>query len=119
MANTAENIVAGYNRSISLEDFQGLFLEGGEDVVCLDVRGPANAAPFVAHFGERWLNIPQETLKNKFASVPRDKRVILICNAGMRSYEALRQLQAQGFDNAVGLQGGVAGLKKAGLVDLG
>jgi hypothetical protein len=36
-----------------------------------------------------------------------------------RSYEALRQLQAQGFDNAVGLQGGVAALKKAGLVDLG
>jgi NADPH-dependent 2,4-dienoyl-CoA reductase/sulfur reductase-like enzyme/rhodanese-related sulfurtransferase len=119
VANTAENIVAGYNRSISLEDFQRQFLEGGEDVMCLDVRGPANAAPFVAHFGERWLNIPQETLKHKFASVPRDKRVILICNAGMRSYEALRQLQAQGFDNAVGLQGSVAGLKKAGLVDLG
>jgi NADPH-dependent 2,4-dienoyl-CoA reductase/sulfur reductase-like enzyme/rhodanese-related sulfurtransferase len=119
VANTAENIVAGYNRSISLEDFQRQFLAGGEDVMCLDVRGPANAAPFVAHFGERWLNIPQETLKQEFASVPRDKRVILICNAGMRSYEALRQLQAQGFDNAVGLQGGVAGLKKAGLVDLG
>jgi NADPH-dependent 2,4-dienoyl-CoA reductase/sulfur reductase-like enzyme/rhodanese-related sulfurtransferase len=118
-ANAAENIVAGYNRSISLEDFQGLFLEGGEEVICLDVRGPANAAPFVAHFGERWLNIPQETLKHKFASIPRNKRIILICNAGMRSYEALRQLTAQGFDNAVGLQGGVAALKKAGLVDLG
>jgi NADPH-dependent 2,4-dienoyl-CoA reductase/sulfur reductase-like enzyme/rhodanese-related sulfurtransferase len=119
VANTAENIVEGYNRSISLEDFQKQFLEGDEDVICLDVRGPANASPFVEHFGERWLNIPQETLKNRFPSVPRDKRVILICNAGMRSYEALRQLQAQGFDNAVGLQGGVAGLKKAGLVDLG
>jgi len=119
LANTAENIVEGYNRSISLEDFQGQFLAGDEDVICLDVRGAANAAPFVAHFGERWVNIPQETLKNRFASVPRDKRVILICNAGMRSYEALRQLQAQGFDNAVGLQGGIAGLKKAGLVDLG
>jgi NADPH-dependent 2,4-dienoyl-CoA reductase/sulfur reductase-like enzyme/rhodanese-related sulfurtransferase len=119
VANTAENIVEGYNRSISLEDFRRQFLEGGEDVMCLDVRGAANAAPFVAHFGERWVNIPQETLKERFTSVPRDKRVILICNAGMRSYEALRQLQAQGFDNAVGLQGGVAALKKAGLADLG
>jgi NADPH-dependent 2,4-dienoyl-CoA reductase/sulfur reductase-like enzyme/rhodanese-related sulfurtransferase len=118
VANTAENILEGHNRSISIEDFQRLFLEGQEDVVCLDVRGAANAAPFVAHFGERWLNIPQETLKNRFASVPRDKRVILVCNAGMRSYEALRQLQAQGFDNAVGLQGGVAALKKAGLLNL-
>jgi NADPH-dependent 2,4-dienoyl-CoA reductase/sulfur reductase-like enzyme/rhodanese-related sulfurtransferase len=118
VANTAENIVEGYNRSITLEDFRRLFLEGQEDVICLDVRGAANAAPFVAHFGERWVNIPQETLKERFASVPRDQRVILVCNAGMRSYEALRQLQAQGFDNAVGLQGGVAALKKAGLLDL-
>lgn len=39
-------------------------------------------------------------------------------SAGMRSYEALRQLQAQGFDNAVGLQGGIAALKKAGMLDL-
>ncbi len=119
VANTAENIVEGYNISLSLEEFQHLFLEAQEDVICLDVRGAANAAPFVAHFGERWLNIPQVTLKNSFASVPRNKRLILICNAGMRSYEALRQLQAQGFDNAVGLQGGVAALKKAGLLDLG
>jgi rhodanese-related sulfurtransferase len=117
VANTAENIVAGYNRSISVEDFQRLFLEGREDVVCLDVRGAANAAPFVAQFGERWLNIPQETLKHRYESVPRGQRVILVCNAGMRSYEALRQLQAQGVDNAVGLQGGVAALKKAGLLD--
>jgi NADPH-dependent 2,4-dienoyl-CoA reductase/sulfur reductase-like enzyme/rhodanese-related sulfurtransferase len=119
VANTAENIVEGYNESIGLKEFQHLFLEAQDEVICLDVRGTANAAPFVAHFGERWLNIPQETLKNNFASVPRDKRIILICNAGMRSYEALRQLQAQGFDNAVGLQGGVAALKKAGLLDLG
>jgi NADPH-dependent 2,4-dienoyl-CoA reductase/sulfur reductase-like enzyme/rhodanese-related sulfurtransferase len=119
VANTAENIVEGYNQSIGLEEFQHLFLEAQDEVICLDVRGAANAAPFVAHYGERWLNISQETLKHSFALVPRDKRIILICNAGMRSYEALRQLQAQGFDNAVGLQGGVAALKKAGLLDLG
>jgi NADPH-dependent 2,4-dienoyl-CoA reductase/sulfur reductase-like enzyme/rhodanese-related sulfurtransferase len=119
VANTAENIAEGTNQSISLEEFQHLFLEAQENVITLDVRGAANAAPFVAHFGERWLNIPQETLKHHFASVPRDQRIILICNAGMRSYEALRQLQAQRFDNAVGLQGGVAALKKAGMLDLG
>jgi NADPH-dependent 2,4-dienoyl-CoA reductase/sulfur reductase-like enzyme/rhodanese-related sulfurtransferase len=118
VANTAENIVEGRNRSIDLAEFQHLFLKARDKAMVLDVRGAANAAPFVAHFGERWLNIPQETLKHRFDEVPRDKRVILICNAGMRSYEALRQLQAQGFENAVGLQGGVAALKKAGMLDL-
>ncbi|MFW6123131.1 MAG: FAD-dependent oxidoreductase [Thermodesulfobacteriota bacterium] len=118
-ANTAENMVTGRNRSIDLAEFQHLFLDEKDKAVCLDVRGAANAAPFVARFGERWLNIPQETLKHRFDEVPRDKPLILICNAGMRSYEALRQLQAQGFDNAVGLQGGVAALKKAGMLDLG
>ncbi|AEB08223.1 FAD-dependent oxidoreductase [Desulfobacca acetoxidans] len=119
VANTAENLVTGFNQSISLTEFQRLFLEEArDDVICLDVRGAANAAPFVARFPERWLNIPQETLKYRFKEVPRDKRLILICNAGMRSYEALRQLQTQGFDNAVGLQGGVAALKKAGILTL-
>jgi NADPH-dependent 2,4-dienoyl-CoA reductase/sulfur reductase-like enzyme/rhodanese-related sulfurtransferase len=119
-ANTAENIVAGLNHSISIDEFQRLFLEEARDeVICLDVRGAANAAPFVAQFGERWLNIPQETLKLRFAEVPRDKHLILICNAGMRSYEALRQLRSQGFDNTAALQGGFAALKKAGILSLG
>ncbi|MEJ2091873.1 MAG: FAD-dependent oxidoreductase [Syntrophobacterales bacterium] len=119
VANTAENIVEGRNRSIGLAEFQRLFLEAREGALVLDVRGAANAAPFVAHFGERWRNLPQETLKHRFNEVPRDQRLILICNAGMRSYEALRQLQTHGFDNAVGLQGGVAALKKSGMLDLG
>jgi NADPH-dependent 2,4-dienoyl-CoA reductase/sulfur reductase-like enzyme/rhodanese-related sulfurtransferase len=117
-ANAAENLVEGYNRSITVNEFEGLFLEGQDNVACLDVRGPAMAQPLISRFGERWLNIPQETLRRRFDEVPKDKRLILICNAGMRSYEALRQLQSQGFDNAVGLQGGIAGLKKAGILDL-
>lgn len=117
VANTAENVVTGFNQSISVVDFQRLFLEEArDDIICLDVRGAANAAPFVARFKERWLNVPQETLKHRFSEIPRDKRIVLICNAGMRSYEALRQLQTHGFDNAVGLQGGVAALKKAGIL---
>ncbi len=118
-ANTAENMVAGYNQAITPEEFQRLFLEEAPDnLMVLDVRGAANAAPFVGYFKDRWLNIPQETLRHRFSEVPRDKRLILVCNAGLRSYEALRQLQTQGFTNAVGLQGGIASLKKAGLLTI-
>ena len=57
--------------------------------------------------------------QDRFTEVPRDKRVILVCNAGMRSYEALRQLLTHGIDNGAALQGGIASLKKAGILKLG
>lgn len=118
-ANTAENILDGYNRPIDTDEFQKCYLdESGGDTICLDVRGPANAAPFVARFGERWVNIPQETLKYRMEEIPKGKRLILVCNSGVRSYEALRRLESVGICDAVNLQGGVAALKKAGLVDL-
>ncbi len=118
VANTAENILEGYNRTIEVEDFEKCFLEGQDAVVCLDVRGPANAAPYVAHFGDHWLNLPQETLQHRFGEVPRDQRLIVVCNSGVRSYEALRQLEQAGITDAWNLQGGVAALKKSGLLEL-
>jgi len=119
LANTAENTLDGYNQTMDVDEFEKCFLQDkAADTVCLDVRGPANATPYVEHFGERWINIPQETLKYRLHEVPADKRLILICNSGVRSYEALRQLQAAGGCEAVNLQGGVAMLKKCGLINL-
>lgn len=118
-ANTAENILDGYNKALDIEEFEQCFLEEkAPDSICLDVRGPANAAPFVAEFGNRWVNIPQETLNDRMQDVPKDKRLIVVCNSGARSYEALRQLETAGVCEAVNLQGGVAGLKKSGVLNL-
>ncbi|MBI4963358.1 MAG: FAD-dependent oxidoreductase [Desulfomonile tiedjei] len=116
-ANTAANILDGYNRTVDVAEFEKCFLtEQAGDVLCLDVRGAQNAAPYVDLFGPRWLNIPQETLKDRVAEIPADKRLIVVCNSGVRSYEALRQLETAGLCNAVNLQGGVAALKKSGLL---
>jgi NADPH-dependent 2,4-dienoyl-CoA reductase/sulfur reductase-like enzyme/rhodanese-related sulfurtransferase len=119
-ANTAENILDGYNRTVEVADFEKCFLtDKAADTICLDVRGAANAAPYVDLFGNRWLNIPQETLKDRFAEIPKDKRLMVVCNSGVRSFEALRQLETAGLLNAVNLQGGVAALKKSGLLQGG
>jgi NADPH-dependent 2,4-dienoyl-CoA reductase/sulfur reductase-like enzyme/rhodanese-related sulfurtransferase len=119
VANTAENTLDGFNRTIEVAEFEKCFLtEPADDVICLDVRGAQNAAPYVDLFGERWLNIPQETLKYRFAEIPRDKRLLVVCNSGVRSYEALRQLETAGLCNAVNLSGGMAALKKSGLLKL-
>jgi len=119
LANTAENTLDGFNRTIDVAEFEKCFLtDKAEDVICLDVRGAANAAPYVDLFGERWRNIPQETLKHRFGEIPGDKRLLVVCNSGVRSYEALLQLETAGLCNAVNLQGGVAALKKSGLLNL-
>lgn len=113
--NTAENILDGLNRPMEPGEFEKCFLiEESPDCVCLDVRGPANAAPFVERFGGRWLNIPQETLNKRMDEVPGDKRLLLVCNSGVRSYEAMRQLERVGIKNTMNVQGGVAALKKSG-----
>jgi NADPH-dependent 2,4-dienoyl-CoA reductase/sulfur reductase-like enzyme/rhodanese-related sulfurtransferase len=116
--NAAENILDGLNRPMEPDEFERCFLlEESADCLCLDVRGPANAAPFVERYGDRWLNIPQETLNRRIEEVPRDKRLLLVCNSGARSYEAMRQLDRAGIDNTVNVQGGVAVLKKSGRLD--
>ncbi len=116
--NTAENILDGLNRTMEPAEFEERFLRGQEkDSVCLDVRGPANAAPFVKRFGKRWINIPQETLKNRLAELPEDCELLVVCNSGARSYEALRQLGEAGVTRAVNVQGGVAVLKKSGMLE--
>jgi len=113
--NTAENILDGLNRPMQPDEFERCFLlDESSDCLCLDVRGPANAAPFVERYGDRWLNIPQETLNRRMEEVPRDKRLLLMCNSGVRSYEAMRQLDRAGIGNTVNVQGGVAVLKKSG-----
>jgi NADPH-dependent 2,4-dienoyl-CoA reductase/sulfur reductase-like enzyme/rhodanese-related sulfurtransferase len=119
VANTAENTLDGYNKNIDVAEFEKCFLtEKADDVICLDVRGAQNAAPYVDLFGERWLNIPQETLSKRFAKIPKDKRLLVVCNSGVRSYEALRQLETAGLCNTVNVAGGVAALKKSGLLEL-
>jgi len=119
VANTAENTLAGLNRTMDADEFERCFLqEQREDLICLDVRGPANATPFVDHFGGCWINIPQETLNHRLDEIPRDKHLVIVCNSGVRSYEALRQLDTAGGCQAVNLQGGVAILKKTGMIDL-
>ena len=102
-----------------MAEFEQCFLtEPAADAICLDVRGAQNAAPYVDLSGERWLNIPQETLKHRLAEIPPDKRLLVVCNSGVRSYEALRQLETAGLCQAVNVAGGVAALKKSGLLEL-
>lgn len=55
-------------------------------------------------------------MRGRLAEVPRDQKLVLICNTGSRSYEALVTLAHLGFTDVVSVEGGLAAVKDAGIV---
>ncbi len=117
-ANTAENIIEGLNKTVDPDAFAEIFLDKNSSVKVLDVRSPQNAQPFVEKFGDRWINIPQEQLKYRMDEVSHLENLMIFCNSGLRSYEALRQLEHYKGIKARNIQGGAAMIKMARLIDV-
>lgn len=116
LGNAAENMLAGKNRVLDVDEFSQLWDERGKgETVFLDCRGWGNAEPFISKYPDHWLSIPQDELRARLQEVPRGKKVVLICNTGVRSYEAQVTLDEMGIQDTYNLQGGVAYLKKWGL----
>jgi len=116
LGNTAENTLAGKNRIIDADQFVDWWLERDSgDTIFLDCRGWGNAEYFVNKYPDHWKSIPQDELRVRMEEVPKEKRMVLICNTGVRSYEAQVTLDEMGIRDTYNLQGGVAALKKWGL----
>jgi len=116
LGNTAENILQGRNRVIDADVFaQWWETRDRGDALFLDCREWGNAEPLVRKYPECWKNIPQGELRARLDEVPRDKRIVLICNTGVRSYEAQITLDQMGIRDSYNLQGGVAAIRKLGL----
>ncbi len=116
VSNTAENILEGKNRIIDADEFYKLWQDRAEsDDFFLDCRGAGNAEPFVKKYPLRWKSIPQDELRARADEIPGDKRILLICNTGVRSYEAQVTLDNMGIRDSFNLQGGMAAVKKLGL----
>ena len=114
VGTVAENMLAGLNKGISAHEFAQLF-EQDPEVFFLDCREPDNAGPYCAKHPGKWHNIPQGSIRQHLAEIPRGKRVVLVCNTGIRSYEAQITLEQAGFEDVLSLHGGVAALKMSGL----
>lgn len=115
LANVTENALDGRLKVIDHEDFQVLWDdEDNMDSFILDCREKLDADPMIAKYPGRWHNIPQGELKDRIDEVPRDKNIILICNSGMRSYEAQLNLRSLGIDTTQSVEGGMKMLKTWG-----
>jgi rhodanese-related sulfurtransferase len=79
--------------------------------VLLDVREPEE---YMAGHVPAALNIPQADLASRLEELPRDRPVMVICQAGMRSLRAAQFLKQAGFRDVATVAGGTAAWFGAG-----
>lgn len=116
LGNAADNLLSGRLKGISPDKFETAWQdpEGGR-YFFLDCRARQDGQPYAEKYPGRWVNIPQDELKSRIDEIPGDKEIILVCNTGVRSYEAQLNLLESGRSNTLSIEGGVAAIKKAGI----
>jgi len=93
---------------ITVEEFQKK-LDTGEDIQIIDVREPYEYE--IANIGGKL--IPLNSVLEHHEEIARDKPVVVHCKGGVRSANAIRQLQDKyGFDNLLNLKGGIIAYSK-------
>ncbi|MCB9480250.1 MAG: FAD-dependent oxidoreductase [Desulfobacteraceae bacterium] len=118
LGNVADNLLNEQFRPIGSKEFEEYWekIKKGEAAL-IDCRAERDARPYVEKYPDFWKSIPQDELRRRINEVPKNKKVVLVCNTGVRSYEAQLNLNELGYEQNVSVQGGVAFLKKYG-VDL-
>jgi NADPH-dependent 2,4-dienoyl-CoA reductase/sulfur reductase-like enzyme/rhodanese-related sulfurtransferase len=95
----AAGMLRGDHQTASFNDLKKELAEGA---LLLDVR---EATEFEQGTIPQAQNFPLSKLREKFGELPRDKKLLLVCQAGYRAYLATRILNQKGF-RSVNLLGG-------------
>lgn len=98
--------------SISAEDFVNRRAKSPEASV-VDVRKPDE---FNVDHVENAENFPLDNLNDYMTEISHDEPVYVHCAGGYRSMIANSILKARGFHNVVNVEGGIAAIRKAGVV---
>jgi NADPH-dependent 2,4-dienoyl-CoA reductase/sulfur reductase-like enzyme/rhodanese-related sulfurtransferase len=116
-AYIADNLCSGLMRQVEVAEFLAWAGDPASrpDWRVLDVRHPKEAAPLIDHFGgDRWLAIPYDQIRTRFEELPRDKTLVIVCNAGSRSFEVQVALAQLGRENSLVLPGGMNVIRRLG-----
>jgi hydroxyacylglutathione hydrolase len=95
--------------NISVNDIIGGVID--DTSLILDVREPIEWE--MGHVPGALL-ISLGNLREKIDDIPRNKRIVVICEAGIRSSSAASILQAEGFPDVANVPDGTAGYRNAG-----
>ncbi len=104
-ANVARNKRDGLFEGITAFDVKNILER--DDVVLLDVRSEEEFRTKKIE-SDKLLHIPLLELRERLDEVPKDKEIIIICQLGLRSYEAARILAGAGFKRVKVMEGGMA-----------
>lgn len=116
-AYIADNICEGRMNQIDVAEFNTAMLspETNNDWIVLDVRHEKEVAPFAEKFGsDLWLSLPYEQVRRRYTELPQDKKMVIFCNAGSRSFEVQVMLNAVGLTNTLVLPGGFNFINRMG-----
>ena len=94
---------------VSLDEARSLV--GNSSVMVLDIREPDEHATGVA---KGMKLIPMSTLESRINELPKNSRVLLICNTQNRSSAVAKELRSRGFTNVEYVRGGMSEWAKRG-----
>jgi NADPH-dependent 2,4-dienoyl-CoA reductase/sulfur reductase-like enzyme/rhodanese-related sulfurtransferase len=117
-ANVADNLCAGRLRYVSTREFLNWMddFSSRSDWVALDLRHPNEAGPFVEKYGkEKWLSLPYIEIRERHQELPKNKTMLIICDAGTRSSEIQVFLDHAGLANNLVLGGGFNLIRRMGV----
>lgn len=114
--NVADNLLAGRLKPLSLAEFKKMWdVRDDESIYVLDARVKRSAEPLMEKYPECWHSIPADEIRARINEVPKDRPILLICNTGLRSYEAQLILDELGVHNTKSLGGGMSGAGRMGM----
>ena len=83
----------------------------GSEALVMDIREPEE---YVYSHVKGAINIPQADLATRLNELPRDRTLVVVCHAGMRSYRAAQFLIQAGYKRVSSLKGGSLAWQSAG-----
>ncbi len=101
-AFVAENDLSGFSPIITAAQLRRELAESTPPLV-LDVRSRGEFARGHLHGAT---HVPVDELRNRWETLPRDRRIAVHCRSGFRAHLAVRTLKQLGFTDVVNVTGG-------------
>ncbi len=118
LAYVADNLCDGRLRKVGIDNFLAWMddFSAEPEWVALDIRHPNEATPCVEKFGAgKWVAVPYNEIRKRYRELPTDKKLIILCDAGTRSFEIQSFLNSVEIRNTLVLSGGFSMLRRIGI----